>query len=177
MPVPGLSLLGLKRIRGFVSILRYINPTIIIIIIKRRVGCSLKRAHCKRYLVLTRKQVAHNLPGTKLGLHGSERVPRPLLEQHSSHSYRQHHRVAYINNAGDEVGPSVCPSVEDPDLVFRKTGDFQRWTHSRLAECGSRQAIQARPDHPDTVVSPPKGLPINVQQVASTSAFVTRFNN
>ena len=31
MPVPGLSLLGLKRIRGFVSILRYINPTIIII--------------------------------------------------------------------------------------------------------------------------------------------------
>ena len=32
MPVPGLSLLGLKRIRGFVSILCYINPTIIIII-------------------------------------------------------------------------------------------------------------------------------------------------
>ena len=31
MPVPGLSLLGPKRIRGFVSILRYINPTIIII--------------------------------------------------------------------------------------------------------------------------------------------------
>ena len=30
MPVPRLSLLGLKRIRGFVSILRYINPTIII---------------------------------------------------------------------------------------------------------------------------------------------------
>ena len=30
MPIPGLSLLGLKRIRGFVSILRYINPTIII---------------------------------------------------------------------------------------------------------------------------------------------------
>ena len=35
MPVPGLSLLGLKRIRGFASILRYINPTIIIIIIIR----------------------------------------------------------------------------------------------------------------------------------------------
>ena len=34
MPVPGLSFLGLKRIRGFVSILRYINPTIIIIIIQ-----------------------------------------------------------------------------------------------------------------------------------------------
>ena len=33
MPVPGLSLLGLERIRGFLSILRYINPIIIIIII------------------------------------------------------------------------------------------------------------------------------------------------
>ena len=33
MPVPRLSLLGLKRIRGFLSILRYINPTIIIIIL------------------------------------------------------------------------------------------------------------------------------------------------
>ena len=32
MPVPGLSLLRLKHIRGFVSILRYINPPIIIII-------------------------------------------------------------------------------------------------------------------------------------------------
>ena len=33
MPVPGLSLLGPKCIRGFVSILRYINPTITIITI------------------------------------------------------------------------------------------------------------------------------------------------
>ena len=31
MFVPGVSLLGLKRIRGFVSILRSINPTIIIV--------------------------------------------------------------------------------------------------------------------------------------------------
>ena len=34
MSVTGLSLLGLKRIRGFVSILCSINPTIIIIIQK-----------------------------------------------------------------------------------------------------------------------------------------------
>ena len=46
MPVPGLSLLGLKRIRGLVSILRYINPTIIIIIIKMTPGYL-----CHIYLV------------------------------------------------------------------------------------------------------------------------------
>ena len=39
-------------------------------------------------------------------------------------------------------------------------------THSRPAECGSGQAIQARPDHPNRVVSPSRGLPLNLQQVA-----------
>ena len=37
MSVPGLSLLGLQHIRGFVSILRSINPTIITIITSAKV--------------------------------------------------------------------------------------------------------------------------------------------
>ena len=45
--------------------------------IKRRVGRSLKRAHCKGNLVSSRKQVAHKSPGTKSGLSGLKRVPRP----------------------------------------------------------------------------------------------------
>ena len=64
--------------------------------------------------------------------------------------------VAYINKEGDEVGPSVCPTLENPDLVPKKAGYFQGLTHSKLAECGSRQAIQVRPDHPNRVVSPPR---------------------
>ena len=39
-------------------------------------------------------------------------------------------------------------------------------TYSRPAECGSRQAILARPDHPNRVVSSSKGLPNNMQQAA-----------
>ena len=50
--------------------------------------------------------------------------------------------------------------------MFRKSGDSQSPTHSRSSECGSRQAIQARPDHANIVVSSPRGLPINLQQVA-----------
>ena len=42
----------------------------------------------------------------------------------------------------------------------------QSLTHSRPAECGSRQGTQARPDHPNKVVSPSGGLPSNMQQVA-----------
>ena len=60
----------------------------------------------------------------------------------------------------------MYPSVENPDLVFQETGDSQSLTHSRLAECGSRQAIQARPDHPYRVVSLSRGLPVSMQQVA-----------
>ena len=42
----------------------------------------------------------------------------------------------------------------------------QSSTHSRPAERGSRQAIQAKPDHPNGVVSRSGGLPNNMQQVA-----------
>ena len=63
----------------------------------------------------------------------------------------------------------MCPSVENSDLVYQKTGDSQGPTHPRPAECGSRQAIQARPDHSVIVVSPSKGLPVNMQQVVLAS--------
>ena len=55
------------------------------------------------------------------------------------------------------------------DLVHQKSSNSQSPTHSRPAECGSRQAIQARPDHPSRVVSPSGGFPSNMQQVAPAS--------
>ena len=90
--------------------------------IKRRVGRS--QTHWKGNLVPSRKQATHKLSGTKDGLSGPKRVSRPLLEQHSSHSYRQHHSGCLQKQGwDDEVGPSVCPSVVNPDLVFQETGD------------------------------------------------------
>ena len=59
--------------------------------------------------------------------------------------------------------------MENLDLVHQKSSNSQSPTHSRLAECGSRQAIQARPDHPNRVVSHLGGLPSNMQQVAPAS--------
>ena len=53
--------------------------------------------------------------------------------------------------------------------MHQKSSNSQSPTHSRPAECGSRQAIQARPDHPNRVVSPSGGLPSNMQQVALAS--------
>ena len=45
--------------------------------IKRRVGRSLKRTHCKRVLVTTRKQAAYKLSRIKSSLSSLERVPIP----------------------------------------------------------------------------------------------------
>ena len=69
----------------------------------------------------------------------------------------------------------MCPTVENLDLVYQETSDSQSPTHSRLAERGSRQAIQTRTDHSNRVVSPPRGLRGSMQQVAHKSD--KRFNN
>ena len=92
--------------------------------IKRRVGRSLKRTHCKGNLVSSRKQVTHKSLATKSGLSGPEGVPRPLFKQHSPGSHRQHNSgCLYQQRGGDEVGLPVCPTVENPTLVHQETGN------------------------------------------------------
>ena len=56
--------------------------------------------------------------------------------------------------------------MENPVQVFQETGSSHGLTYSRPAECGRRQAVEARPDHSNRVVSPSRGLSDNVQQVA-----------
>ena len=88
--------------------------------IKRRVGRSLKQTHCKRVMVPTRKQAAHKLSGTKSNLSSTERVPRPLQRQNSFCCNRQHYSsVLHKQRRRHEVGPSVCPTMENLDLVTR----------------------------------------------------------
>ena len=53
--------------------------------------CALKRAHCKRNLIPSRKQAAYKVPRTEGRLFGPKRVLRPLLKQDSFYSNRQHH--------------------------------------------------------------------------------------
>ena len=98
--------------------------------IKRRVGRSLKRTHCKGNLVPSRKQVAYKPLGTKGGLSGPKRVPRPLFKQHSPGGHRQHNSgCLYQQRRGDEVELSVCPTVENPVLLHQETGNSQTTSH------------------------------------------------
>ena len=138
--------------------------------IKRRVGRSLRRAHCKRNLVLARKQTAYKLPRTQDSFSSLKRVPKALLQQYCSDSYIQHYSgVIHKQGRRHEIGHTLCPTVEDLDLVYQKSSHPQGPTHSRPAECGSRQAIQARPDHSDGMVPPSRGISNNLLQVAPAS--------
>ena len=136
--------------------------------IKRRVGRSLKLTHCKGNLVPSRKQVTQKPSRTKGSLSGPKRVPRPLLFVEIVLVARQHYsRSLYKQRRGDEGGPSVCPSVENPDLVSQETGNSQNLTHPSPAECDSRQTIQDRSDHPERMVPSPIGLPSHMLHVAT----------
>ena len=138
--------------------------------IKRRVGRSLKRVHCQRNLVPTGKQITHKLPGTKSSLSGSKRVPKTMHRQNGSGSNRQHHSSSLHQQGGrHEVGPTLCPSLENLDLVHRETSDSEGPTHSRPLKCSGRQIVQIGTDHPNRKVPPSRGLSSPVQQVASAS--------
>ena len=128
--------------------------------IQRRVGRSLKRAHCKGNLVPSRKQAAHKSFRAKSSLSSSKRVSKPLLQQDSATSYRQHiSGCLYQQRRGDEIGLSVCPTVENTVLVYQETSNSQSTSHSRPSEHDSRQAIQTWPDHSNRVVPSPRSIP------------------
>ena len=137
--------------------------------IKRRVGRSLKRAHCKGFLVSARKQAAHKLPRTEDSLFSSKRVPRPLHRLDSLGGDRQHHSgVLHKQGRRHEVRPPLRSIWEDPDLVFQETGDSQSPTHPRSPERGSRLAVTTRSDNPRRVVPPARSFPSDLQQMAPT---------
>ena len=121
--------------------------------IKRRLGRSLKRQHCKRLLVSTRKQTAHQLLGTKGSSSRPQRVRRSLHRPNSTSGYRQYHSsLLYKQRRRHEVGSLVRPSLENYDLVLPETGNSKSSTHSRPTECHSRQIIQVGSNHPDRMV-------------------------
>ena len=138
--------------------------------IKRRVGRSLKRTHCQRDLVTARKQTAYKLFGTRGSVSRLKRVSKPLYRPDSTCGNRQHYRSClHKQGRGFEVEHTLCPTVENLDLVYEKSSHSQRSTHPRSAERGSRPAISSRPDHSKRMVPSSRGFPNYMQKVASTS--------
>ena len=139
--------------------------------IKRRVGHPLRGAHCKGTVVPTREQVTHKPLGAESSISSSKRVSNPSLQQDSVGSYRQHNSgCLYQQRKGDEIGLSVCPTVENSVLVHQAASNPQGTSHPRPAERDSRQAIQAWPDHSNRVVTSSRSVPSCMFKVASATS-------
>ena len=138
--------------------------------IKRRVGRSLKRVHCPGKLVPTGKQATHKLSGAQSSFSSLKRVSRSMRGQNGSCSNRQHHGSSlYQQGRGYEVRPTVCPTMENLDLVFQKTSNSESQTHPRPLKCSGGQTVQTGSDHPNRMVPPSRGFSSPVQQVAPAS--------
>ena len=139
--------------------------------IKRRVGRSLRRAHCKGTVVPTREQVTRKPLGAESSISSSKRVSNPSLQQDSVGSYRQHNSgCLYQQRGGDEIGLSVCSTVENTVLVHQAASNPRGTSHPRPAERDRRQAIQAWPDHSNRVVTSSRSVPSCMLKVASATS-------
>ena len=76
--------------------------------IKRKVGRSLRRAHCKGNLVPSREQVTHKSLRAKSSISSSKRVLNPHLQQGSIASYRPHNSGCLYQQRGGMKSGSLC---------------------------------------------------------------------
>ena len=138
--------------------------------IKRRLGHSLQRTHCKRVLVGSGEQVTHKLPGTQNSFSSIKRVPEPLCRPDDSDSVGQHHSGGlHKQGRRHAVGAPVCSTLEDLDLLLPEASNSEGPTHPRPPQCDSGQTIQAGSDHTNRMVPPSRNLSEAMQQVAPTS--------
>ena len=87
-----------------------------------------------------------------------------------SDSNQQYHSSSLHKQRGRyEVRPTLCPPMEDINLVYQQAGYTPGTTHSRQAECGGRQTIQTGPNHSNGVVPVSTSFSKNMSHVAPTS--------
>ena len=121
--------------------------------LKRRLGCSLRRLHSKRYLVSSRKSPSYKLPGTKSGLTSLEKIPAPSTKKSRSSCHRQHHICSIHQQGGRyEVRLTLCPATETPVLVQSETDCSKGQAHPWSSKCDCRQVVSSGPNHSDRMV-------------------------
>ena len=130
--------------------------------IKRRMGRSLRRAHCKGSLVPTREQITHKPLRAESSISSTKRVSNPRLQQDSVDS-----GCLYQQRGGMKSG-SLCA------LLWR----ILPWCTRQQVTLRARHipgrmnmiAIQAWLDHSNRVVTSSRSVPSYMQPVAPPSS-------
>ena len=137
---------------------------------KRRLGCSLRRLHSKRFLVSSRKSLTHKFSGVKGHVAGPNKVPVLGKGPDRLSSHRRHYSCGIHQQGGRyEVRLTLCPSLAPPVLVQSETYCPQGQTHNRPSECDCRQAVPTRLDNPDGMVSSSGGIRTPVSNLAPST--------
>ena len=94
------------------------RPPIVYRCLKRRLGRTLRRLHCKRSLVQTRRRLAHKFTRAQSGFAGPKTVQAFVLEPDHSSLHRQHNS-GFLHQQGGGYGIrlSLCPPLEAPVVV------------------------------------------------------------
>ena len=138
--------------------------------VQGRVGCSSWRTYHKRFLVGTREQTPHKLSGVKGSLSGAQGVPASLYGQNCPGGHGQYNSGCLHQQGGRHaVRPTLCPSMENLNLVYQPPDNLKSPAHPRPSKCDSRQAIQAGSDHSNRMVPPSGSFSTNMQPMAPAS--------
>ena len=105
---------------------------------KRRLGRSLRRSHCKRSLVSTRRKTPHKFSGAEGGFLGPKELRASVQEPGRSNCDRQHNCSLLHKQGGRyEIRLSLCPPLETSVLVPSQGNSPAGQTYSGSLECDS----------------------------------------
>ena len=139
--------------------------------LKRRLGRTLRRLHCKRRLVPSRRSPSYKFSRDESSPSGLTTVRASVQGSDCSCGNRQYHSgLLHKQTGGYEVRLSLCPPLETPVLVPSQGHNVKGKAHSGSLKCDSRQAFSAQSSDSDRMVSLPSGFQSVVFQVAPTAS-------
>ena len=144
--------------------------------IKSRVGCSLKQTHCRRHLVPPGKQVAYQLPRLQTVFLALQEFQDLCMHKIVLVETDNTTVVSYINREGGMRSGPLCALLWRI-LTWCARNQVTLKAQHRLAECGHRQAIQARPSPESSLLQEVFQAICNRWHRPQLDLFATRFNN
>ena len=121
--------------------------------LKCRLGRSLRSRIYRGSLVSSRKASTHQRIRNEGGFSGPTILQKDLSKQLSPHCLRQHLTGSIHQERGrHSIGRTLCPDVENPNMVQSEQCDTQSTTHPGITQHNSGRPLQEELDPINRVV-------------------------
>ena len=137
--------------------------------LKCRLGRSLRSRLYRRSLVSSRKASTHQPIRNEGSFSGTTILQKDLSKQSSPHHLRQHLSGGIHQQTGrHSIGRTLCPNVENPNMVQSEQCDTQSTTHPGITQHNSGQPLQEEPDPINRMVPLSTNLQTNFQTLGES---------